>query len=83
MRTALKKAVIACLLCMTAHSGIAQAYPDSSASWCSLDFNGSTLTQIHVIMEADPDTAILGQNYKRIEAYNTDGWFGDPVLVQR
>ncbi len=74
--------VLLCLcLCLTANNTIAQAYPDSSASWCFDDLNNSDLFQIRMTMGPDPDTVILGQTYKRIGVYAIHDW-QPPELVQ-
>jgi len=83
MSAALKKLLNTLLFCMTAHSCMAQTYPDSSASWCFSDFNNSDFVRVQLIMGADPDTVVLGQTYKRILEYATYGWFENPNLVQR
>ncbi|MBK6408883.1 MAG: T9SS type A sorting domain-containing protein [Flavobacteriales bacterium] len=83
MRSMLTWMLSTLLFCMTAHVCRAQAYPDSSASWCFSDFNNSEFTRIQMILGPDPDTVIAGQTYKRILEYIMNGSFDHSELVQR
>ncbi|HQY79362.1 MAG TPA: T9SS type A sorting domain-containing protein [Flavobacteriales bacterium] len=83
MRSMLTWMLSTLLFCMTAHVCRAQAYPDSSASWCFSDFNNSEFTRIQMILGPDPDTVIAGQTYKRILEYTMNGSFDNSELVQR
>lgn len=70
MRREQNSACLAVLLSLLADSGLAQCFPDSSASWCFISAANSEAVNTHMVMGADPDTVILGQTYKRVEEFN-------------
>lgn len=75
--------VLLSTLCSMPFSTTAQCFPDSSASWCSIDLGGSDLVWMHMVMESDPDTIILGQTYKRIDEYHRHSQFENEERVSR
>lgn len=59
----------------------AQLYPDSNATWCLTDPNTPSEYDVNMVMDADPDTTIMGQIYKRVREYR--GIYGETSFELR
>ena len=53
----------------------AQFYPDSNATWCLVDQGTWEARNVNMVMDANPDTLIVGEVYKRIREYR--GIYGE------
>lgn len=76
------RASLSLLACVMQLPSKAQCFPDSSASWCFLSLENSTSVVTHMVMEAQPDTVILSQTYKRVKEYNDDTEFAQWQFIR-